>query len=46
MLFFLIPVGILVLAMVVFAFWPRPPRHVVDINDLEHPPGPQDGEPS
>jgi hypothetical protein len=39
MLFFVIPVGIFVIAMLAFAFWPRK-RNVVDINDLEHPPKP------
>ena len=36
MLFFLIPVGIFLIAMLAFAFWPRT-RHVVDLDDLEHP---------
>jgi hypothetical protein len=36
MLFFLIPVGIFLIAMLAFAFWPRT-RHVVDRDELDHP---------
>ena len=39
MFFFVIPVAILLIAMLAFAFWPRKP-HFVDRDELDHPGGP------
>ncbi|WP_155993293.1 hypothetical protein [Nocardioides sp. URHA0020] len=43
---FLIPLGIFVVVMVVFAFWPRRPPHMVDRDELDHPDRPGSGDPS
>ena len=42
---FLILLGVLVLGMVCYAFWPRPPQHMVDLDDLEHPKKPDAEDP-
>ncbi len=40
----LIVLGVFIVAMLCFAFWPRRPPHVVDRDELDHPTGPLPGD--
>ena len=44
MIWFVIPIGIFVVAMLAFAFWPRRPPHMIDRDELDRPYEPGDGD--